>query len=512
MRHNQADFVDKDRVFSQCLTAVRQISRFSSRRPPSRIRAKLYGLYKQGVEGDLKQLVGRPDVSGEEQDKWDAWSAQAGLSKTEAKRHYIELLIETMHEYASETADARELVTELEFVYNQIKDNSPPGTETSQSEGYGLLSASHGQTPGAYPISPLPTPGLHQQSQGGLQELDPASHDEAAIQEEQVRALQAGLRSPEMEHEFFVDAPEQSVIDEDSEQQSVSAAHSSSQQPGPMAMRPDSIAQSSSHEDSSPAESAFPRSWPQQSNLPPAIKAEHRSSPLRPEPEAPSPLGSKINPAAALLPSLAQYLPSSSKAKAETSKSETTAASVAQAAQTKWYRRIETSLIRLTTEVTALREQLDIQQQQNNSYSSLFPIRNSVSFPGGPNGKGVGKLSFRDVVSLYAQWALRWLIGVARHVVIDAAVILGIWFYVKKRRGWSNERFAQEIVSVLGAIIKFLGPLIGAWNGFYAKLPIVPGLHWFVMWLRDWVQALLGTLRRRLPGTSSGTRNSRSTG
>lgn len=36
-----------------------------------------------------------------EKDKWDAWNAQRGISRTEAKKRYIEALIETMHRYAT---------------------------------------------------------------------------------------------------------------------------------------------------------------------------------------------------------------------------------------------------------------------------------------------------------------------------------------------------------------------------------------------------------------------------
>lgn len=494
-----------DRVFSQCLTAVRQISRFASRRPPSHVRAKLYGLYKQGVEGDLEQLVGRPDVSGEEQDKWDAWSAQSGLSKTEAKKHYIELLIETMHEYASETADARELVTELEFVYNQIKDNSPPGTESSHSDAYGLLSASHGQAPGAYPLSPLPTPGLQSQSRGGLQELAPLSHDEVLIEEEQAVALQAGLRSPELENELFVDAPEQSVVDEDSEQHSVAGLHSSTQQQGRENIHPDSEAQTSSHEDTSPAESPFPRSWPQQSSRPVLIKQEVPSSTLESQlqPVQQVQPESKRNAASALL---AKYLPSTSKPVAALPTSDT-AGSSTPSSQSKWHRRIETSLIRLTTEVTALREQLEIQQQQYSSYGSLFPLRGSVSFPSGPNGGGVGKLSFGDLTNMYGRLVLKWLVGVTRHVMVDAAVILAVWLYLKKRRGWNNERFAQEVVGVLAGVSTLFGPLVGAWNGAMARMPNIPvripGLQWLSAWLRTWGQMLLGLIRARKAGLNS---------
>lgn len=57
-------------------------------------------------------------------EKWDAWHSCAGMSRTEAKRRYISTLIETMKEYASGTQESRELVAELEFVWNQIRSQS----------------------------------------------------------------------------------------------------------------------------------------------------------------------------------------------------------------------------------------------------------------------------------------------------------------------------------------------------------------------------------------------------
>lgn len=54
--------------------------------------------------------------------KWDAWARERGVSKTEAKRRYITYLIETMKIYASGTLEARELLAELEYVWDQIKD------------------------------------------------------------------------------------------------------------------------------------------------------------------------------------------------------------------------------------------------------------------------------------------------------------------------------------------------------------------------------------------------------
>lgn len=63
----------------------------------------------------------------------DAWSAQHGLSRTEAKCNYITTLIETMHKYASTTPESRELVAELEFVWDQIKSNYTSSALSSSS-------------------------------------------------------------------------------------------------------------------------------------------------------------------------------------------------------------------------------------------------------------------------------------------------------------------------------------------------------------------------------------------
>ena len=64
----------------------------------------------------------------------DAWHAHNGLSRTYVKRRYISTLIETMHKYATTTPEARELVAELEFVWDQIKSNSVSPSSTSPSQ------------------------------------------------------------------------------------------------------------------------------------------------------------------------------------------------------------------------------------------------------------------------------------------------------------------------------------------------------------------------------------------
>ncbi|GAB7333186.1 hypothetical protein MBLNU13_g04844t1 [Cladosporium sp. NU13] len=122
-----------DRVFGHALNTVNKI-RPGSQKPPSSDRLALYGLYKQSMEGDVLAIADRPvsashpnmsaDQLRKEQEKWDAWRDNEGLSRTEAKRRYIEKLIETMHKYASQTDEAKQLVEELEFVWDQIKSNS----------------------------------------------------------------------------------------------------------------------------------------------------------------------------------------------------------------------------------------------------------------------------------------------------------------------------------------------------------------------------------------------------
>ncbi|KAI0004806.1 acyl CoA binding family protein [Xylariaceae sp. FL0662B] len=166
-----------DRVFVHALNTVKKIPKTGASRPPPGDRLRLYGLYKQAMEGDVDGVMERPeqqpgadaDELQRERDKWDAWNAQSGLSRTEAKRRYIEALIETMHRYAT-TPDANELVAELEFVWNQIKNNTPSSSHVS-------------------PKSPIKSaePRRFQQPMSGtdgpMKVLSPMSEDDAAEQE-----------------------------------------------------------------------------------------------------------------------------------------------------------------------------------------------------------------------------------------------------------------------------------------------------------------------------------------
>ncbi|GME70308.1 unnamed protein product [Ambrosiozyma monospora] len=139
-----------DRVFVKAISIIKTLSTKTSRnelsRPPLETRTKLYGLYKQATEGDAEGLTfGSPKTTSSlsspssthqssdtsallagtdqaDKRKWEAWKAQEGLNKTEAKRQYIICLIDAMKQYAVKSNDAKELLNELEFLWDQVKD------------------------------------------------------------------------------------------------------------------------------------------------------------------------------------------------------------------------------------------------------------------------------------------------------------------------------------------------------------------------------------------------------
>ncbi|CDO94469.1 unnamed protein product [Kluyveromyces dobzhanskii CBS 2104] len=129
-----------DRVFEKAIVTIQTLSSQkgynSLPRPPATVRIQLYALFKQSTEGDVRRILEKPDGNPTSPDynlalrKWDAWKSKEGLSDTEAKRAYIELLIHTMKTYAMGTIVARELLSELEFMWWQIThSNSFDGNE-----------------------------------------------------------------------------------------------------------------------------------------------------------------------------------------------------------------------------------------------------------------------------------------------------------------------------------------------------------------------------------------------
>ncbi|KAE8449764.1 hypothetical protein EG329_007539 [Mollisiaceae sp. DMI_Dod_QoI] len=176
-----------DRVFVHALNTVKKIPKTGASRPPPSDRLRLYGLYKQAMEGDVDGVMERPGSVGDgehepedvrkDRDKYDAWDAQRGISRTEAKRRYIEALIETMHKYASTTADARALVDELEFVWDQIKNNSASSSNSSPGRR-GVASYTSQPRQFQAPLSG---------NDGPMRVLSPMSQDDEAEQESERR-------------------------------------------------------------------------------------------------------------------------------------------------------------------------------------------------------------------------------------------------------------------------------------------------------------------------------------
>lgn len=201
-----------DRVFVHALATVRRLPRTGSSRPPPESRLRLYGLYKQSMEGDVEAILPRPTLPPQSPDsngssvaryasrdlryreaqaeieKWDAWNACKGMTRTHAKREYITTLIDTMKAYASGTPESRELVGELEFVWHQIRSQSGSDEEgTGSSPERRLQRAGLAQTRHAEDQSRRQM----ERTQSGLRVLSPVSQHDSDPE--------SVIRSPEAE-------------------------------------------------------------------------------------------------------------------------------------------------------------------------------------------------------------------------------------------------------------------------------------------------------------------------
>ncbi|KAF2443283.1 hypothetical protein P171DRAFT_444735 [Karstenula rhodostoma CBS 690.94] len=303
-----------DRVFSHALNTVNKI-RTGSQKPPSATRLQLYGLYKQAMEGDVDGIMERPEGHSEEEkrarEKWDAWKQQHGLSRTEAKRRYIATLIDTMHKYASPSPDSRELVAELEFVWDQVKSNVPSSSSSSplQSQTLGSL-------------------GLH---------IPPDHQGYASRKTDRAKARAVGL------------GHEQDDDDDDDDQGPL-------QIKSPMSQSEEELEQ---EEADAEREEEFVDAPDSQYNpLPQDAAVQANLRPREPIPYTPSKppqqrsFISRITPA--IIPTPAPQPPHES------------------AADKKWRARVEQALVKMTAEVAALREQLESRRLFSHSPKFLF--------------------------------------------------------------------------------------------------------------------------------------------
>jgi len=68
-------------------------SKTMSERPDNMTLLKMYGLYKQGCNGDVQgERPGMTDFVGRA--KWDAWQALKGTPQEQAQQQYIDLIAE----------------------------------------------------------------------------------------------------------------------------------------------------------------------------------------------------------------------------------------------------------------------------------------------------------------------------------------------------------------------------------------------------------------------------------
>ncbi len=68
-------------------------SKTMSERPDNMTLLKMYGLYKQGSNGDVQgERPGMTDFVARA--KWDAWQAMKGVPQEQAQQQYIDLIAE----------------------------------------------------------------------------------------------------------------------------------------------------------------------------------------------------------------------------------------------------------------------------------------------------------------------------------------------------------------------------------------------------------------------------------
>ncbi|KAK6536616.1 hypothetical protein TWF281_000843 [Arthrobotrys megalospora] len=414
-----------DRVFVHALNTVKKLPRSGSSRPPPEDRLKLYGLYKQSMEGDVDVVMARPtglsDEEVTEARKWDSWHEQKGLSKTEAKRRYITTLIDAMHRFAITTPDAKELVAELEFVWDQIKSNQTSSSSSTtaapqQQQQQSILSSAT-----TTPRRQLSNNLSHSQniSAAGLQILPPMSPTEEAGRFINLRPIGMGVQTDseetgnrpdngddeddEDEHYETMDEfdenglPKMTVINEPvgfKEGGSGTLIRSINTQAGTAAggaaggVESDILRQKKQHHNKHMSSSQFTTA---KKSL--AAMSSSGSSPHTQQQQQQSNGGAaRENP---------HY--------------------------TRWKHRVEVALTKMTAEVAALREQLDVARNLNANSMNLSR----------------GRLNW---LRRWISWGI-WM--VLKHIVIDA-ILLGVLVV------WMRKRGDKRVEGVLGLLGSFL--------------------------------------------------------
>ncbi|KAF1923744.1 uncharacterized protein M421DRAFT_425449 [Didymella exigua CBS 183.55] len=323
----------------------------------------------------------RPEGDSEQdqraREKWDAWKQQSNLSRTEAKRRYITTLIATMHQYASPSPDSRELVAELEFVWDQVKSNVPSSSSSSP-----LQTLDHAPRMAAS-YSALE----RQRTRDGDVDADsPHAAAAAAADDDDDDDQPLQIKSPMSQSEEALEAEEADMEREDEE----------------FVDAPDSQYALALYR-----QGAMDHNLSEANAQPPSRPPQRRPArPSNPGTPTPRPRMRTIIPQPIPLPS------------SLISTKNTTPDSSADA---KWRLRVEASLMKLTAEIAALREQLEARR--------LF----------------THKPHYR---ALRALW--RFVCAGARHVVVDVLVLLCVLAFLRRR---GDTRFEGAVRVLAGGAV-----------------------------------------------------------
>ncbi|KAK6354941.1 hypothetical protein TWF696_004069 [Orbilia brochopaga] len=431
-----------DRVFVHALNTVKKLPRSGSSRPPPEDRMKLYGLYKQSMEGDVDGMVQRPTGTSDQEimeaRKWDSWHEQKGLSKTEAKRRYITTLIDAMHRYAITTPDARELVSELEFVWDQIKSNqhssssaSPttPGQQRGNSQQpSSAVSAASVTTQRRHPL------GLsHSQSvsAAGLQILPPMSPtDDSAARFTTFPAIGMGVQTDDEEAGHRADndhTPEDDDDDDDGDEHYETMDEFDENglpkvtvinEPAVYNKDPAVATTTTAAGILSPARSVRTQTIAVDNDTP--RRKLHRQPPSSHHSQ---PLTATRRSTAAALSSSSSAAAAAAAAASRTPNPHSTTQNYA-----RWKQRVEVALTKMTAELAAMREQLDVARTSAATVNVNIPR---------------GRLNW---LRRWISWGV-WL--VVKHLFVDA-VVLGVLVVWMRRRG---DRRVEHVVSLLSGFL-----------------------------------------------------------
>ncbi|KAK6503142.1 hypothetical protein TWF481_008177 [Arthrobotrys musiformis] len=375
------------------------------------------------MEGDVDGVMPRPtglsDEEVAEARKWDSWHEQKGLSKTEAKRRYITTLIDAMHRFAVTTPDAKELVAELEFVWDQIKSNqtssSSSTTAAPQHPQQQALLSSAATTPRRQLSSGL----SHSQniSAAGLQILPPMSPPEDGRRLINIPPIGMGVQTDSEETGNRPDTGDDDE-DEDEHYETMDEFDENGLPKVTVINEPSDLLQGST--------SNLLRSITIQ-NTGGGVSSSVESDILRQKKQHTKHLSSSqfttTKKSLAALSSTGSMPHPTSHPQQQPTNGQS---SRENAHYTRWKHRVEVALTKMTAEVAALREQLDVARNLN-----------------GNMNLSRGRLG----------WLRRW-IGwgvwtVLKHIVIDA-IILGVLVVWMRKRG---DKRVEGVLGLLGGFI-----------------------------------------------------------